>query len=308
MSYIMKNLFKQERNKFVEYLKIEKNVAVNTLSAYESDLDDFFNFLISEDLKDLKLVDYSTIRHYLTTLYERRLSKRSVARVISTLRGFYRFLEREKLVDNNPFLHLDLPKVSNPIPDFLYPEELKSLFEVNDLTKPLGQRNQAIIELLYATGMRVSEMTSIQENNLDFELDTILVIGKGSKERYMPIGAYCKRAIEQYMKDGRFKLQEKSKQPTKFLFLNNSGNPLTARGVRHILNQIVKKAALTIDLHPHKMRHTFATHLLNEGADLRAVQELLGHVHLSSTQIYTHVSKDHLMKIYNSSHPRAKNK
>lgn len=222
------------------------------------------------------------------------------------MRSFYLYLEREGIVENNPFSHVTLPKQKRTIPIFFYKEELEELFDVCDLSTPLGQRNQAILEVLYGTGIRVSECQSLRIDNVDFVLNTVLVLGKGNKERYIPFGQHAKDALETYINDGRRKLLEKSNGETDYVFLNARGTPLTARGIRYVLDKVVQEASLTLDIHPHKLRHTFATHILNEGADLRTVQELLGHENLSTTQIYTHVTKDHLRSVYMASHPRAK--
>src|SRR5699024_8202277 len=199
------------------------------------------------------------------------------------------------------------PKQTRKIPSFFYQEEVEKLFEISNLDDPLGQRNQAIIEILYGTGIRVSECQSLRLNDIDFFIGTILVHGKGNKERYVPFGQYAKTALDTYINDGRNKLLNKGNNQTDILFLNARGAPLTTRGIRYILDKLVKDAALTLEIHPHKLRHTFATHMLNEGADLRTVQELLGHENLSTTQIYTHVTKDRLRSVYMKSHPRAKN-
>ncbi|GGM21310.1 tyrosine recombinase XerC [Paraliobacillus quinghaiensis] len=294
--------------KFQEYLQIEKNASSYTFTYYTKDIENFYQFLTSESIDSLNEVNHQVVRVYLTTLYDQKLSRRSVSRKISSLRSFYRFLEREEEVTTNPFLRLALPKAEKTIPDFLYEQELEKLFTINDLTTPLGQRNQAILELMYATGIRVSECTNLTEDSIDFNLQTILVIGKGRKERYLPFGSFAERALRNYMEDGRQQLVNKSKASTDVIFLNAKGNPITPRGVRLILNNLVKDAALTVNLHPHTLRHTFATHMLNAGADLRSVQELLGHEHLSSTQIYTHVTKDRLRHVYMDSHPRANNR
>ncbi|KGX88458.1 tyrosine recombinase XerC [Pontibacillus litoralis] len=295
----------QDRIAFLEYLQIEKNASPFTIECYVKDLAEFLAFLEKEKLYSPYDVDYSVIRIFLTELYEKQLSRRTVSRKLSSLRTFYRFLEREGKVDSNPFMQVSLPNSNKPIPKFLYSEELEKLFHVNDLSTPLGARNQALLELLYATGMRVSECVNLHMKDIDLSLGTVLVKGKGRKERYIPFGRFAQIALEEYLENGRVTLLMKSNLETDRIFLNAKGTPLTDRGVRIILNKIVQKAALTIDLHPHKLRHTFATHMLNEGADLRSVQELLGHEHLSSTQIYTHVTKDRLRTIYNKSHPRA---
>ncbi|SFB20703.1 tyrosine recombinase XerC subunit [Lentibacillus halodurans] len=289
----------------MEYLQIEKNASPFTIQYYMDDLDNFFTFLQQENISCLQDVDHRVIRLYLTRLYERKLGRRSVSRKISSLKSFYRFLERNNQVTVNPFIHVGLPKAAKPIPGFLYMEELEKLFEVNDLADPIGQRNQALIEILYATGIRVSECRGIRLPDIDFTIGTMFIKGKGNKERYIPFGRFAEDALETYINDGREKLLDKAKSSNNYVFLNARGGPLTARGIRMVLNKIVEKAALTVHVHPHKLRHTFATHMLNEGADLRTVQELLGHENLSSTQIYTHVTKDRLRHVYMNSHPRA---
>lgn len=301
----MKPVQKSELQRlFKDYLQVEKNASPHTVQAYLKDLADFFQFMDAEGLL-LEDIDQHSTRLFLTELYERKLSRRSVSRKISSLRSFFRFLEREKVVSANPFVMLSLPKQDKPVPGFLYGEELDALFEVNDLSEPLGQRDQVILEILYGAGLRVSEIAGLELRHLDLSTCTLLVKGKGSKERYVPFGEYAKVALERYMYQGREILLGKATEKTESLFLNNRGSALTERGIRLILKKMVDKTALSVHVHPHKLRHTFATHLLNEGADLRSVQELLGHSSLSSTQIYTHVTKDRLRKVYMNSHPRA---
>ncbi|WP_163579836.1 tyrosine recombinase XerC [Gracilibacillus saliphilus] len=291
---------------YLDYLQIEKNASKLTIEAYEKDIADFFEFLTSENISSLEGVDYSIIRIYLTTLYDKGLSKRSINRRISTLRSFYKFLLREQIVLENPFVHLHLPKTAHTIPEFVYQEEMKILMESIDQNTTLGKRNIAILEVLYGTGIRVSECVQLTLDSIDFDLQTVLVTGKGNKERYVPFGDYANQALQIYIKESRPSLITEKSQPQNILFLNARGNPLTARGIRLIINKLVEEAAITLHIHPHKLRHSFATHLLDNGADLRAVQELLGHSHLSSTQIYTHVSKDRLSNVYKTAHPRAK--
>ncbi|MFC4320192.1 tyrosine recombinase XerC [Litchfieldia salsa] len=290
---------------FIEYLQIEKNYAKNTVHGYEKDILDFITFMNQEGISSFIEVTYSDVRLFLTKLYVKQYSRRSVARKISSMRSFYKFLVREELCIENPFTLVSLPKKDHKIPSFLYQEEIEHLFKVSDLTTPLGQRNQALLEVLYATGIRVSECCQIQMSDIDFSLGTVLVNGKGSKQRYVPFGEYASKALLDYISKGRLALLEKSRSTSNFLFLNFRGGNLTTRGVRLILSKLVDQTSSTIHISPHVLRHTFATHLLNEGADMRSVQELLGHAHLSSTQIYTHVTKEHLKKIYMSSHPRA---
>ncbi|MFJ5963399.1 tyrosine recombinase XerC [Bacillus sp. NPDC093026] len=291
---------------FIEYLQIEKNYSALTISGYTEAIEEFVRFMNIQGINAFEEVSYQDTRIYLTEAYEKGLTRRTISKKVSALRSFYKFLVREQLVKENPFLLVSLPKQDKRIPSFLYEEELKELFAISDLSTPLGQRNQAILELLYATGMRVSELCSLKESDLDLTMDTVLVHGKGSKQRYVPFGSYAHEALITYLEDGRKKLLAKRKDRAEAqVFLNQRGAPLTDRGVRYILTELMKKASSTLHIHPHMLRHTFATHLLNEGADLRSVQELLGHSNLSSTQVYTHVSKDSLRKTYMSHHPRA---
>jgi integrase/recombinase XerC len=290
---------------FLNYLMIEKNSSPYTIEHYEKDINDFTSFLKQQAIEGFAAVSYVLVRHYLVSLHEKKYARNTVARKISSMRSFYRFLNREKIVEQNPFAMASLPKKAKMLPQFLYEKELEKLFNVSDVSTPIGQRNQAILELLYGTGIRVSECCKLQLKDLDLFAEAALVKGKGKKERYVPIGSFAKEALERYINNGRKLLLEKSDKKSDSLFLNYKGEPLSARSVRNILNKIIEESSLTIHISPHVLRHTFATHMLNEGADLRAVQELLGHSQLSSTQVYTHVTKDHLKKIYNNAHPRA---
>lgn len=300
--------FTKNRQMFIEYLQIEKNASPYTIKYYQNDLKLFYEFLQVENIVYNHDIDQRVVRIFLTTLYDRQLSRRSVSRTISCLKSFYKFLERENKVQHNPFVSITLPRADKPIPGFLYEEELQELFTANDLSTSLGQRDQAIIEVLYATGIRVSECQSLTLEDVNFSIGSMFVRGKGRKERYVLFGQFADDAMKMYINDGRKKLLQGKNMTTNGLFLNSQGKPLTTRGFRFVLQKMVERAALTVHVHPHKLRHTFATHMLNEGADLRTVQELLGHDNLSSTQIYTHVTKDYLQNVYMDSHPRAKNK
>lgn len=291
---------------FVEYLQIEKNASPYTVESYLKDLEEFSQFLARESISSLNEVDYRTIRTFLTDLFNRKLSRTTVLRKISSLRSLYRFLEREGEVEANPFIQIILPKATKPIPTFLYEEELEKLFAASDTSTSIGQRNQALLETLYATGIRVSECQSLEILDIDFTVGTMFIKGKGNKERYVLFGEHAHDALKRYIYEGRKELETKAETNSNTVFLNARGNPLTTRGIRTILKKIVDDTALSVHVHPHKLRHTFATHLLNQGADLRTVQELLGHENLSSTQIYTHVTKDHLRNVYMDSHPRAR--
>lgn len=299
---------KQELNNhvqaFITYLQIEKNYSPYTIEFYTQDINQFFHFMKDQVIDKLEDVSPSDVRIYLTELFSEQLARKTIARKISSLRSFYRFLLREKVVENNPFSAVSIPKLEKRLPDFFYEEELQQLFLSCDANTPLGLRNKALLELLYATGIRVGECTKIQLSDIDFSVSTVLVRGKGQKERYVPFGSFAHNALEAYIKAGRNKLM-KNASTHSYLFVNYRGGILTDNGVRDILNKMMNTSSSQGKIHPHKLRHSFATHLLANGADMRTVQELLGHAFLTSTQIYTHVTNEYLKKTYMSYHPRA---
>ena len=288
---------------FLQYLQLEKNYSDYTIEYYQKDIDEFFMFIIEQSIEDIHTVTYFDARLYLTKLYNKNLAKKSIARKTSSLRSFYKWMMREQLVQENPFALVSLPKKDHKLPQFLYEEEVAVLFKSVNTEDALGKRDLALLELLYATGIRVSECSGLQLKDIDFSLETILVHGKGKKDRYVPFGKYAKAALHTYISNARSELAKKQKHD--YVFVNYRGEPLTARGIRYILGNLINHACKDGHLHPHMLRHSFATHLLNNGADLRSVQELLGHSNISSTQIYTHVTKEQLRKVYQSSHPRA---
>ncbi|MBS4172507.1 tyrosine recombinase XerC [Bacillus sp. FJAT-49736] len=289
---------------FIEYIQIEKNYSDYTIKFYRQDIEHFFMFMSEQSISNLSEVEYFDARLYLTGLYTSEYSRASMARKISSLRSFYKFMMREKIVSENPFALLTQPKKELRIPKFFYQEELEKLFQACEGESPLDIRNKALLEILYSTGIRVSECANIELKDIDFEFDAILVKGKGKKERFVLFGSFANNALQHYINTARSQLMQNT-APHSFLFVNYKGNPLTVRGIRHILNSLIERAALTGKMHPHMLRHTFATHLLNNGADIRTVQELLGHEYLSSTQVYTHVTKEHLRNTYMAHHPRA---
>ena len=288
---------------FLNYLQYQKNYSINTIRNYEADILDLLKFIEAQNLT-IKELSYSDIRFYLINLYDRSFSKSSVSRKLSSLRRFYEYLVKEGKIKHNPFKLVSAPKKELHLPNFLHYPELEKLFALPDLNTPLGQRNSLILELLYATGMRVSELVSIKLKDIDFYNKTIRIIGKGSKERIVLFGAYCDTILKKYIAEGRKTLL--LTKTSDYLLLNNKGHPLTDRGVRLIIDKLMHQAHLNTHLTPHVLRHTFATHMLNEGADLLTVQELLGHAHLSTTQIYTHVTNERLRTVYLHAHPRAK--
>lgn len=288
---------------FMTYIQLEKNYSEHTVHHYQQDLAGFFLFLDEEGILDLTEVEYLHARNYVTKLYDAKLSRTTISRKISAIRSFFRYGSREFGLSEAAFRSLYHPKKEERLPQFFYEEELEVLFRSVQGEDKLSIRNMALLELLYATGMRVSECVSIRMQDLDRHIQIVKVMGKGRKERYIPYGQFAHDALEQYIEEVRPKLMKN--QNHEGLFVNNRGEILTDRGVRHILNECMKKASVNSVIYPHMIRHTFATHLLNNGADMRTVQELLGHSHLSSTQVYTHVTKEHLKKTYLNSHPRA---
>ncbi|WP_409292258.1 tyrosine recombinase XerC [Peribacillus sp. SCS-37] len=293
---------KLQADAFIEYLQVEKNSSQHTISNYLKDINEFMEFMTDHKISGFETVEYTDARYYLTVLHDKKLAKKTIARKTSCLRSLYKFLMREKAVQSNPFAQVSLPKKEHKLPRFLYELELQPLFEVCAEETPMGKRDLALLELLYGTGIRVSECCSVTLKDLDTGLGTLLVHGKGRKDRYLPVGGMALAAVKEYLTIRTSLLKGADHE---YMFVNAKGSPLTARGVRYILDRIIKKAAKDKSLHPHMLRHSFATHLLNNGADLRTVQELLGHSEISSTQIYTHVTKEQLRKVYQSAHPRA---
>ncbi|HHU55164.1 MAG TPA: tyrosine recombinase XerC [Acholeplasmataceae bacterium] len=295
--------------KFVNYLKNERNYSEYTISSYISDIKEFENFLIKNELGNLTNCKQNTTRYYLSYLNQKGFNPRSISRKLSSLRSFYRFLVQEEIVKLNIFSEISSPKADRTLPKFIYYEELDALFTCINTNTIIGKRDYALLELLYGTGIRVSECCNLKISDIDFYNDNIIVTGKGNKERYLPIYDSIKNALRDYLEFSRIKLLAKSQNSNcDILFLNYKGTPLTPRGVRVILNNINDRASKNIKISPHMLRHSFATHLLDNGADLRTVQELLGHVNLSTTQIYTHVSKEQLKNAYMEYFPRAKRK
>ncbi len=290
---------------FKSYLIYEKNFSQHTVLNYEIDLRDYQEFLELEIIKYHEIT-YQLARKYLAFLHKRQFARSTLARKISSLRSFYIFLQSKNYVSDNPFLLLSLPRKAKKIPKFFYPQEIQELYNSIDLSDPLGERNLAIIELLYGSGLRVSELCAIKTDDIHFKQEILYIKGKGSKERIVPMTDCCSDALENYLNNSRKKLLMKSKSSTKIVFLNHRGNNLTTRGVRDILSRLIEHTVKIANISPHMLRHSFATHLLNNGADIRSVQELLGHSQLSTTQVYTHVSKEELRKVYLKSHPHAK--
>lgn len=314
--------FKYFEGLFFHYLSSEKRFSDNTLKAYKNDLLDFFNWLTSnfsrcelvygeEEVVDV-LIDFNTLEHhdirlFINFLNRRGLEKKTLARKIATLKSFFKFLNREELILTNPMIHISSPKLEKRLPKFIYGYQIEALLEAPDVSTSVGLRDKAILEILYGSGIRVSELINLKINDVDFNYGTIRVFGKGSKERVVPLGSYGLDALNDYIHDGRASFPFKSTD-SEFLFFGIRGGRLSERSVRFFLDKYIGEVSATLSISPHTLRHSFATHLLEGGADLRVVQSFLGHESLSTTQVYTHISKSHLKKVYDLNHPRAKKK
>jgi integrase/recombinase XerC len=297
----MKNDFLVEG--FMHYLHAEKNCSEHTLQNYSKDIMQFMDFIEKQKIDDFLEVNYLNVRTYLAKLNELQYAKKSVARKLSSMRSFYLYLLREGILKVSPFSYIKTPKQDKKLPQFMYMEQMKAMLEAPDTTTPLGLRDRALMETLYASGMRVSELVQLDLGSIDLTNGIALVFGKGSKERYVPLGEHAIQAIQAYLQLSRSHLLHRKEESA--LFLNYTGGRLTDRSIRRVIDKYIMKLANLNHVSPHTFRHTFATHMLEAGADLRTVQELLGHINLSTTQIYTHVTKDHLQTIYNKAHPRA---
>lgn len=289
-------------NEFLDYIAYEKKYSNNTEINYEIDLYRFAEFLKINHKNYLK-IKYEDVSNFIMSLQKSGYKSTSINRVISTLRSFYTYLEKEKIITSNPFNLVSNLKTDKRLPNyFKYNEYLEMINTLSD--SPLDIRNRLILELLLATGMRVSELSSVKMDAIDFNNNEIKVHGKGGKERIVYYGSYAKDALDNYLHNSRNILL--NGKNCEFLLVNNNGNPLTSRGIRLIIENIVKKASISSKVTPHTFRHTFATMLLNEGCNIKSVQELLGHASLGTTGIYTHLTNEEVRKVYLNAHPRAK--
>lgn len=285
-------------DKFVNYLDIEKNYSNYTIKNYKTDLSEFGDFLNSRGGKDIKGIDYFLLRKFLSQLSQKELSKKTISRKISTLKSFFKFILREGIIKNNPAGSLIYPRLDKSLPNFLTESEVEKILGLLKGSDILSLRDKAMLEFLYSTGARVSEMVSLKKEDLDLISGVTKVKGKGKKERLLILGEPAVESLKRYI-DARTDCN-------KSLFINKREGTLSDRGVRDIINRYIKKFALTQKISPHTFRHSFATHLLNKGADLRSVQELLGHSSIATTQVYTHLTIDSLKRVYQKAHPRSK--
>lgn len=286
---------------FLRTLEGERGASPHTLAAYQRDLRQFLRFVLRERLTAWEAVGLQLARRYVASL-DRRYARSAIARQLSALRGFFRYLYREGKVSSNPLRLISTPKQRRRLPKFLTPDEVSTVLQAPETSTTLGLRDRALLEVLYATGMRVGELVRLRVADLEVAGE-LRVVGKGRKERIVLLGTAAQDALHRYLQDGRSKLL-RGRDPGA-VFLNGRGGALSDRGVRVAVDRHIRTVAFGRRISPHVLRHTFATHLLDGGADLRTVQELLGHANLSTTQIYTHVSRDWLKRVYDLAHPRA---
>lgn len=290
------------KDKFLEKLKYEYNYSDLTINGYDYEITKFLDYLNDNHL-DYKKINIDMIRNYLKYLDSLKYKKNSISKNLSSLRSYYKFLTEEKVVLNNPFKNISNPKKDKKLPDFLNYEEINKLFDSADTKTPLGLRNRCILELLYDTGIRVSELVNLKINDIEFDKKIINILGKGKKERIVYYGDYLQEVLEKYINDSRKYLL--NNKLSEYLILNNNGSKITTRGVEYIIDKMVNEAAIKHKISPHVLRHTFATHMLNGGADIKSIQQLLGHESLSTTGIYTHITNDVLRQEYLKNHPRS---
>ena len=284
-------------SEFLRYLLIDKGYSNNTIESYKRDLEKFLEFNTNKNIKD---INNSDLKEYIKYLKKENLNEKSIARNISSLKSFYKFLNIEKYINNNPSDTLFLPKIKKNLPNILTEDEVLNLLDIK-LIDNFSYRNKSMLELMYATGLRVSELINLKLEDIDLSQDIIRTFGKGSKERTIPIGDYAKEYLEKYIYEYRESMLKK--ECSEYVFLNNHGKQITRQGFFKIVKKIANEKGIVKDLSPHTLRHSFASHLLKYGADLRTIQELLGHSDISTTQIYTHITNEELKKNYNEFHP-----
>ena len=288
---------------FLTMLRVERNVSVHTMDAYKRDINQYLMYLVDLDLKNLSDVKSTHVRDYIRVLNDGGMAPASISRIISSIRTYYRFLSSENILNENPVLLINNPKLPKKLPDVLSEEEISLIINAIQESSQFYQRDKAIIEMLYSCGIRVTELCNLEMSNLFIDEDLIRVMGKGSKERLLPLGVRSKKYVNEYIKHSRNSHMKKS--GSSFVFVSRNGNQLTRAMINIILNKWTQVSGLKKSVSPHKLRHSFATHLLEGGADLRFVQALLGHSDISTTQIYTHIDKHYLKEVYKIHHPRS---
>jgi len=302
MTSLHASVLNDQIDRYLTWLLVEKGLSKNTLESYSNDLQRYLDFLKKENITDIINADASVILKHLLALKDSGLTSRSRGRHLVTLRGFYRFLVQEKDIKQDYTKILDLPKKSIKLPDVLCVDDVKLLLNTPKTDKPAGARDAAMLELIYAAGLRVSELVNLKLNDVNLEACFVRVMGKGSKERVVPIGSHAKEKIESYIKTARTSMLKSN--VSLYMFVARAGKPLTRQGFWKLLRRYADKTGIKKNITPHTLRHSFASHLLEGGANLRAVQVMLGHVDISTTQIYTHVARKHLKKMHEKYHPR----
>lgn len=290
-------------NNFVEFLLVERGLAKNTIDSYKRDLKSYLTYLRLQGIKNINDTNRAIIVSYLLFMQRDGKASSSISRACAAIKSFYHFLVRERYIKDDPTINLDTPKLEHRLPRVLSVEEVDKLLKQPNLNNPLGFRDRTMLELLYATGMRVTELITLTVENINLDMGYVRCFGKGSKERILPIGSIAIKYLKKYLIDVRYKLLKGN--DTNVLFLNNRGEGLSRQGFWKIIKKYSKQANLSIEVTPHTLRHSFATHLLENGADLRAVQEMLGHADISTTQIYTHITRSKIKEVYDNTHPRA---
>ncbi|NLY80622.1 MAG: site-specific tyrosine recombinase XerD [Lysinibacillus sp.] len=290
---------------YLHFLQVERQLSANTIASYRRDLESYINHLHTvQEIHHLNEVDRTKILLYLETLRAEGKSSRTIARHISSIRSFHQFLLRDKVTSHDPTVHLEMPQIEKRLPNVLSIAEVEALIQAPDKSKAQGIRDVAMIELLYGTGMRISECIGLNLDDIHLTMGFVRIFGKGGKERIVPLGKSALEACENYLRNARYELQGKYPKSEAF-FINRRGKRLTRQGCWKLLKQHALAANIKKEMTPHTLRHSFATHLIENGADLRAVQEMLGHADISTTQIYTHISKTRLSEVYKQFHPRA---
>lgn len=292
--------------RYIKYLEVEQGLSAYTVRNYTTDILGFLDFLSINKVTSLDKVDRALMRRYLASLHSQNSSRISINRKLSALRSFYHYLSRENLIKSEPMSSLSAPKLEKRLPTFLTKDEMLRLIKAPDTSTPQGIRDRAILELLYATGLRLSEIVALDVGNVDLNSRQVRAWGKGSKERMVLMGKPAAEALRRYFRQSRTKLQ--GKKNTQALFLNRFGERIAERRIQYIITKYARQAGLDMRVYPHMLRHTFATHMLDGGADLRAVQELLGHTRLATTQVYTHVTQNQVRRTYLAAHPRSSKK
>ncbi|MGX7446872.1 site-specific tyrosine recombinase XerD [Dolosigranulum pigrum] len=290
---------------YIIYLKIERGLSANTVNSYKRDIEKYLTFLTEKKITQLDEVSRFEILDFLQTLRQSGAADNSIIRMVSSLRKFHQYLKRESIVSDDPMQLIDTPKKASTLPKAISPQAVEQLLEAPDTTTPLGVRDRTILELMYATGLRISELVNLKLSDMHLTMGFIQTMGKGEKERIIPLGEIASQWLDHYLDGARVYLQDQSAETSEYVFLNSRGKGLSRQGVWKKVKQLALEAGIDQNVTPHTLRHSFATHLLENGADLRMVQELLGHADISTTQIYTHITKTRLKQVYSDYHPRA---